>query len=137
MQRITLKDNEALAKLSILLELTPQEITEKVLKELESYGLIAGDISDCGKSFLEICKENVKSTVIIGQTVFKKSLKNSMEIIELINDLTIWGYEGDCPDCGCEVIRENDGNGKVIWTNEKCINYDNCGYAYSNEPDHN
>lgn len=136
MQRITLKDNTALVKLSAALGLTPQQVTDKVLKEFEDHGYIAGDMTDCGKSFLKICEENKISSLHTAQELFKITV-NDARTMKFITDLTIWGYEHQCPECGCEVETEPDGFDGDNWTDKKCVNYANCGYSESNEPDHN
>jgi len=133
MQRITLKDNAALVKLAAFLKLSEQEVTDIVLKEFEDCGYIAGDMDDCGKTFLQICEENKISSLHIAQKLFKITV-NDARIMKFITDLTIWGYAHECKLCGCELETETDGFDQHEWVEQKCTN-PNCDYSTTTEPD--
>jgi hypothetical protein len=102
-KHITLKGNPALQDLSDFLEITPNEIRERIITTLLNHGFITDKIMYCGSSLRSILEQHHETIENFSKYCFRASYDKLLVILE---GIIIWGLEHDCPICGCKTYIE-------------------------------
>ena len=91
------------------------------------------------------CKEHTKALTRYGEQI--KNISDHYMVraatdeivgskaryyVDVINTQVLISSLGDCPQCGCELEQEEQGQGRFVWMDTECSN---CDYASSDEPD--
>jgi len=129
--KATIKQNDGLRMLSSITKITTSDLEHRIISKMEEEQLLSGNMEDCGHSVLEVIAQSGYDAQDAINILFPEFYKNE-EIIQILDSIIVWGNGGDieCPECGCEMIVENESS----WINCKCENSD-CGHATTNEPD--
>jgi len=132
MYNLILKNPEGISRLAAIANLSVEELTDIICKNLIDYGIVADDHRFCGKAFLKLFDDFVD--IDIHYFIMRVFGICNSEILRLFNELYFIYYLEDCPECGYETEALDQENGKYKWEDTKCLNSD-CDYAISNEPD--
>lgn len=130
---VIIKNNDAFHVLSVSTSISPKQLQNKIIWGLQNEGIIACDDEDCGKTVQELADLNNYTIHEIIEILFPEQIENQ-EVPELLKSIYIWGIDGGCPDCGCELNVEEDSGDGHTWENKECSNNE-CEYATSGEPD--
>lgn len=126
MQYITIKKDDSLKIILDFIKKDASQFIFTTLNYLEVNEWIADASDEWGKTIGQILDESEVDSY--GAAIL--ALKTNMPtVVEAFRNLVIVGY-GDCPECGADLERFNDGNYGKEWEVERCT----CGYYASTEP---
>ena len=96
--KFTIKNDEAFSALCQYLG-KDSDFSSKII--LQTQKLIPLEESDCGKSLVStiMCHELGYREATICSFLIGRS---DTELCKMLNEVTIWGGYGDCPECGCD-----------------------------------
>lgn len=119
MQILTLKDNDALHQLTIITGKKKRKLEEIINYYFVNEGLMYEDDHDVyGYSVQQIVEQNPRFNITeVVKNMFQ--LRDYREAIELMTSIFFHNDLNDCIFCGCETIKEIDGDEIRI----KCTNF--------------
>ncbi len=128
MEFITFKQDENLRKICSYLGQSPETFSHNTLRYLEINEWIADASDEWGKRLEDILNESVDPPVLLGICLLSVVTNDSV-ITDAFLNLVVVG-KGDCPNCGDDLERFEDGGYGKTWEVERC----SCGYYHSTEP---
>lgn len=123
----TIKADENLSTVCRIIETTPEIFIEKTLNYLEVNEWVPDASEEWGRTIGECLNEYAKNPV--GISILAIGTNDSVAM-ECFLNLIIIG-KGDCPECGADLEKFEDGGYGKTWEVERC----NCGYNHSTEPE--
>ena len=126
MEFITIKKDSNLEAILDFIKKEPEQFIFNTLNYLEVNEWIADDSEEWGKTIGEILDESNVDSYGAAVLALRTNVPN---VVEAFKNLIIIG-KGDCPECGADLEKFNDGNHGKEWEVERCT----CGYEKSTEP---
>ena len=123
-KHITLKQNDSLVRFCTRYNKPIESVINKVISNLLKYEFLYDEIGDCGQSLKYLIDNSHYSMDVFCVATFGRS---DSTIINHLNGFMIWHKNNDCPECGCEMVQDEDRN-------DECINRE-CGLRIQFAPD--
>lgn len=131
---IKVNEDDAFREVAKILKKNEEELNTNIISILVKLGILDDDTTDAGQTLNQLREAANYKPVEFYKIIFKQELTE--EVLNYLGQLKVMAFGADdpCPECGCELDREDDFGDGHEWQDIKCTN-GYCTYEWSTEPD--